>query len=79
MKDIEEIDKQLSDDLDNKQLLFEKDILTQTLNAHLNQETQGLIVRSRIRWAEEGEKSSRYFCNLEKRMGEKKEYLQIER
>ena len=28
---------------------------------------QGIIVRSRVRWAEEGEKPTKYFCNLESR------------
>ena len=41
-------------------------------NNIINQETADLIVRSRIKWAEHGEKSSRYFCNLEKRSSEKK-------
>ena len=28
---------------------------------------QGIIVRSRVRWAEEGEKPTKYFCGLESR------------
>ena len=28
---------------------------------------QGIIIRSRLKWAEEGEKPTRYFCNLESR------------
>ena len=77
LRDIEEVDKQICDDLDNEELLIEKDTLIQALNDILNKETQGLMVRSRIRWAEEGEKSSRYFCNLEKRMGEKKSIFKL--
>jgi hypothetical protein len=42
------------------------------LNKIIDQETAGLIIRSRIKWAEHGEKSSKYFCNLEKRSNEKK-------
>ena len=42
------------------------------LNKIIDQETAGLIVRSRIKWAEQGKKSSKYFCNLEKRSNEKK-------
>lgn len=42
------------------------------LNNIVDQETAGLVVRSRLRWVEHGEKSSRYFCNLEKRSPEKK-------
>ena len=29
--------------------------------------TEGIIVRSRVQWLEKGEKSSKYFLNLEKR------------
>lgn len=36
-----------------------------------------MMTRSRIRWAEHGEKSSRYFCNLEKRNSEKKIIRQL--
>ena len=42
------------------------------LNKIIDHEAAGLIVRSRIKWAEQGEKSSKYFCNLEKRSNEKK-------
>lgn len=28
---------------------------------------QGIIIRSRVKWAEEGEKPTRYFCSLESR------------
>ena len=28
---------------------------------------QGIMIRARVRWAEEGEKPSKYFCNLESR------------
>ena len=45
--------------------------LENKLDNILSQETAGLVVRSRIKWAEHGEKSSRYFCNLEKRSCEK--------
>ena len=72
LKEIEELEAKISADLHNTELLKEKDFLLQALNDILDEETQGLIIRSRIRWAEEGEKSSRYFCNLEKRTGEKK-------
>ena len=42
-----------------------------------DKETAGLIVRSRVRWVEEGERSTKYFCNLEKRVGEKKVIRQL--
>ena len=53
-------------------LLHKLDSLEADLNKIIDQETAGLIVRSRIKWAEQGEKSSKYFCNLEKRSNEKK-------
>ena len=34
---------------------------------HVRQKTLGAKIRSRIRWYEEGEKSTKYFMNLEKR------------
>ena len=46
--------------------------LEEKYNTILDYETAGLIVRSRMKWAEHGEKSSKYFCNLEKRANEKK-------
>ena len=45
-------------------LLDSLDSLQAELNIIIDQETAGLIVRSRIKWAEHGEKSSKYFCNL---------------
>ena len=51
---------------------YQKTEKTNSWHGIINQETAGLIVRSRIKWAEHGEKSSRYFCNLEKRSSEKK-------
>ena len=46
---------------------FERD-----LDKIINQETAGLVVRSRVKWVEHGEESSRYFCNLQKRSFDKK-------
>ena len=36
------------------------------------QKVKGAITRSKARWVEYGEKKTRYFLNLEKRRGEKK-------
>ena len=50
-----------------------KDNITRlhTLRARLNQiaeyRTMGAMVRSRVRWHEEGERNTKYFLNLEKR------------
>ena len=39
---------------------------------------KGAFVRSRERWMEDGEKSTKYFLGLEKRNGERKEIDCIE-
>jgi len=52
--------------------------LQDELSKILDFETNGLIIRSRCRWTEEGEKSSKYFCNLEKRSCERKSIHRIE-
>ena len=46
--------------------------LEDKLNKIYDVETKGLIVCSRARWLEEGERSSKYFCNLENRSWQKK-------
>ena len=74
---IDQINLKISNiSLDDKQhlsdLIARLDLLKIELNKINDQETAGLIIRSRVKWAEHGEKSSRYFCNLEKRSNEKK-------
>ena len=32
-----------------------------------NERTKGIILRAKARWNVEGERSSKYFCNLEKK------------
>ena len=56
----------------NDTLFDQLQILESKLNTILEFETKGLITRSRSRWMEEGEKSTKYFCNLEKRTWQKK-------
>ena len=41
--------------------------LNQELKEIRNKRLQGTLIRSRARWVEEGEKASKYFCNLENR------------
>ena len=74
---IDQINLEISNiSLDDKQhlsdLIARLDLLKSELNKIIDQETAGLIIRSRVKWAEHGERSSRYFCNLEKRSNEKK-------
>ena len=46
--------------------------LESELEALYDQKVEGIIVRSRARWHEHGEKNSKYFLNLEKRSHIKK-------
>ena len=49
-----------------KDVLFQWNKLKHELELILMNETEGAIIRSRQKWAEEGEKCSKYFLNLEK-------------
>ena len=44
----------------------EAEKLKSELEALYDQKVEGIIVRSRARWHEHGEKNSKYFLNLEK-------------
>jgi hypothetical protein len=50
--------------------LFEKNIV-------FTQKAEAAKIRSRIKWAEEGERSTRYFFELEKKQGENKMWNRI--
>ena len=66
---------QLSSSNDSKSgdpLFLQLEELEDKLNKIYEFETKGLITRSRIRWLEEGERSSKYFCNLENRAWQRK-------
>ncbi len=80
MKQIDELHLKLAGDLDSDASTSLTDKLKELesqLNKILDFETDGLITRSRCRWAEEGERSSKYFCNLEKRSCDKKSINRI--
>ena len=72
MDEIEKVKVQMNDNPFNKSLIPQLETLNADLNKILDFETKGLMIRSRTRWVGEGEKSSKYFCNLEKRSCEKK-------
>ena len=65
-------EKSLTDDIEilektplqNQQLLDDKKQELEKLREH---KLRGHLVRSRLKWLDEGEKPSKYFCNLEKR------------
>ena len=51
----------------SEELLLEYNRSKDELESLYNYITKGIILRSRISWYEHGEKSSKYFFNLEKR------------
>jgi len=48
------------------------DAAQKQLESFYEEKTKGIIVRARVRWHEQGEKSTKYFLNLEKRNHVKK-------
>ena len=64
---INEFQAKLLTDPTNDLLQNELDQLNTELSNLISEKTKGAVVRSRARWVEFGEKSSKYFFNLEKR------------
>ncbi|KAL9989464.1 hypothetical protein ACROYT_G004020 [Oculina patagonica] len=67
---LEELDKQIADSTDSaltNNALTEKEILKQKLQLFYERKANGLILRSKARRTEKGEKPTKYFFNLEKR------------
>ena len=54
------------DQLDDTEIQLLENKKEQLINAR-NKKLQGMIIRPRIKWINEGEKPTSYFCNLEKR------------
>ena len=77
-KQVRTYEKQLLEKFSNleKNLTNENLEEYETIKAELQaidtERTEGLILRSRVRWYEQGEKSSKYFFNLEKRNNARK-------
>lgn len=65
-------EKQLINDPTNKDAQASLVQLKQKLELKQVNEAKGAQVRSRVKWIEEGERNSKYFCNLEKIRGKKK-------
>ena len=57
-------------DLDDEELLEYNEIKSK-LEEHISEKTRGSLLRSKIQWYEEGEKSTKNFFNLEKRNADK--------
>ena len=54
-------------EIEKREIRTELEIKKQSLEQWINYKTQGLIIRSRTRWYNEGEKNTKYFFELEKR------------
>ena len=69
---------QLEQDVNSKDVLEEKVRCKKNDLEHIIQyKTKGAIIRSTVRWYNEGEKNSKYFFNLENRHCERKTRTQI--
>ena len=63
---LEQKEQELIDSNFSQNIKTEKDNLADTLYNIVEEQKEGAKIRSRARWIEEGEKSTKYFCNLEK-------------
>ena len=76
-KRLDEIDKSISNSSDNQNIehkLKEFDRLKNELNCLYEIKGKGAIFRSKVRWVELGEKPTKYFFNMEKKITIKKLY-----
>ncbi len=62
---LDQLDKKLTDTLDDS-VLNERKVVKEQLNEAYHSKSKGYQIRSRAKWVEEGEKSTKYFLNLEK-------------
>jgi DNA repair exonuclease SbcCD ATPase subunit len=80
-KDIEKFEKQLEDlksSTDDGDIIKGKILeLENLIKKYYTQKAEAAKIRSRIKWAEEGERSTRYFFELEKKQGENKMWNRI--
>ena len=63
-KEITQLESKLDKTEEDFILLLQK---KNTLQNFRNKKVEGIILRSKARWASQGEKVTKYFCNLEKR------------
>ena len=70
MKELEEKIKKKEVELEksnyNKQIVTEKELLDKELHALIHKQNIGAQIRSRAKWTEQGERSTKYFFSLEK-------------
>ena len=76
-RELEMLEKQTSNNPDDKTLVkYER--TKNTLIDIANAKAKGAMLRSKVRWHEEGERSIKYFANLEKKIFEKKHISNLE-
>ena len=78
---LEELEKRISDSTNAdfiKKALNEKEILKQQLLLFYEENVNGLMLRSKTRWTEKGEKPTIYFFYLEKRNYSRKKITELE-
>ena len=63
---LKEIEKNISDNPQNEAALAEYYKLKQKMEVLHMYKTKGAQIRARLKWIEEGEKNTKFFCNLEK-------------
>ena len=54
-------EKFIATNYNNNKLIEKRDTLTQELHDMIQQQNKGAQIRSRAKWIEEGEKSTKYF------------------
>ena len=79
-KDIQNLEKELSEskDIDSRNLLDSIDRNKRELEEIRQQKIEGVVLRSRARWVEYGEKPTSYFANLEKRNSVNKSIIHLQ-
>ena len=76
---INELFKRAETEPNNKHIICEIQSIRLRLKKIMQCKTKGAILRSKVRWYEEGERNTRYFYNLEKRNYEKKTIAKLKR
>ena len=76
---INELFKRAETEPNNKHIICEIQSIRLRLKKIMQYKTKGAILRSKVRWYEEGERNTRYFYNLEKRNYEKRTIAKLKR
>ena len=76
---INDLFKRAEAEPNNKHIICEIQSIRLRLRKIMQYKTKGAILRSKVRWYEDGERNTRYFYNLEKRNYEKKTIAKLKR